>query len=399
MKIAFVCSEYPPAPHGGIGTFTRSLAEQLTKRGNTCLVIGYDPSVNKTVTRMENDVMVTRLKSPYQNLRGFRLGRYQLSPTPLLERQYLSRQVNRLVREERVDLVESYDWSGPLWSKPPAPLLVRLHGANTAYRVYEKFPVGRLLKYFEGRNVLLADRLVAVSQHIGMLTLQALHLNNLTFDVVYNGVDTSVFHPLDKQRDDLQILYVGSVTRRKGVYELMQAFGLVLKQVPQATLILVGKLPEGQAGKILQTQLLHLLPLEARSQVTFLHHVPYQQIPSLYGQAMLAVFPSHAEAFGLTCIEAMACETPVVMTSRASGPEIVQNGISGLLADPAAPSDLAEKIVKLLKDRILCQQIGAQGRQRVVQHFELEKITLQNIHIYEELVKRSSISLFPDKVI
>jgi len=59
------------------------------------------------------------------------------------------------------------------------------------------------------------------------------------------------------------------------------------------------------------------------------------------------------EAFGLTCAEAMACGRPVVATSLASGPELVEDGISGLLADPRDPAELASKICTLLEDKEL----------------------------------------------
>ncbi len=382
MRILFVCNEYPPASHGGIGTFVFFMARQLSARGHAVTVVGFDPTVEASGW-VEEGVSVYRIRSPFQNMKGIRFARYELNPAFVLERMYLSKQVNRIVREKNIELVESYDWSGPLWSRTPVPLVVRLHGANTAHNIYEGLPVSRLLQFVEKRNLTLADELVAVSDHIGQSTLRALGLQGRTYTTIHNGVDTDFFQTRNRPKPSWRILFVGTLHRRKGVQELFRAFAIVHAQFPKARLSVVGRAPDEIQT---QVELLNLLPAEARGNVEFSGRVPFQELPAIYSGATLAVFPSHAEAFGLTCVEAMSCGLPVVMTSRASGPEIVEDGVSGLLADPGSPAGIAGAILALLENESLREQLGAAARLRAVERFNLDAAMHKNIEFYVRLL-------------
>lgn len=386
MNILFVCNEYPPTIHGGIGTFVYSLAHKLAQRGHSCFVIGYDQSVNTTTMRDEEGIHVTRLKSPFTAWPGIKFSRYQLNLNFILDRMYLSHQVNKLVKKEDITLVESYDWSGPLWNKPIVPLVVRMHGANSAYSKFEGKHTSKFLFFVERRNVLFADQLIAVSNHIGKLTLNALNIKNRTFEVIYNGVDTQMFLPSQHKREKDLILFAGSINRRKGIYEIFQAFNSVSKKKPAARLLIAGKLSSGIAGENLKNELLSLLDIEVRKRVNFLGHVPYHLMPEIYRKATIAIFPSHAEAFGLTCAEAMACETPVIMTKFASGPEIVEDKKSGMLIDATSPDDIAKAATFLLNHPSIRQDLGKNGRIRVISLFDQEMIVEQNIDLYQGLI-------------
>jgi glycosyltransferase involved in cell wall biosynthesis len=386
MRVGFICNEYPPAPHGGIGTFVQTMAHHLGKLKQEIIVIGYDPFIAKTRWLEENGTRVLRIRSPFHSFPEIRLGRYDLNPAFLGERIYLSCVLARIAKEERLDLVESYDWSGPLWTKPSVPLVVRLHGANTAYQFYEKRQPSKLLRFAERRNVSISDSLVGVSRHIGGMTLKALGLSKRTFEVIYNGVDTEVFHPSISKKDPLEVLYVGSLTRRKGIFSLFRAIPSVLSQVPGAHFKIVGRLPEGESGRKIREDLLALIPERVTSSIYFSDFVPHRHLPLIYGQAAVAIFPSYAEAFGLTCAEAMACGTAVVMTSRASGPELIEHQISGLLADPDDPDELAQAIITLLENVELRKTLENNARKRAVDLFDIRALAQKNLRFYEELI-------------
>jgi glycosyltransferase involved in cell wall biosynthesis len=120
--------------------------------------------------------------------------------------------------------------------------------------------------------------------------------------------------------------------------------------------------------------------------VRFLGHVRREQLPLLYSRAAVAVFPSHAEAFGLSCAEAMACGAPVVMTTRGSGPELVEHDHSGLLTDPANGPALAGAIMGLLGDEKSRQRLGCNARARVLERFSLAAAVARNLAFYEQVV-------------
>jgi glycosyltransferase involved in cell wall biosynthesis len=386
MKLLFVCNEYPPVPHGGIGAFVYSAAHMLKKSGCQVLVIGYDPTVEETGWYDDDGVMVYRICNPYRVISTIHLSHFRLNPTFVLERMYLSKQVDQLIETQKIDLVESFDWGGPLWWRPRVPLVIRLHGANTAHAYYQQRKPSRLLRFVEKRNLALTDKYIAVTRHIGQLTKQTFAMNNARFTVIYNGVDTRVFapNPASDRRNNM-ILYAGSIHPRKGIFELFEAMRLVFRQYPAAQLILAGRLTEDSSE--IQKDLLSRIPDEFHTSVQFLGNVPFKKMPELYNHATLAVFPSLAEAFGLTCAEAMACGTPVVMTSRASGPEIVEDKISGMLADPKKPAELADAILRVLDDAELRESLSCNAVRQVRERFALPVIIQQNMHFYQNLIQ------------
>jgi glycosyltransferase involved in cell wall biosynthesis len=387
MRLLFVCNEYPPAVHGGIGSFVFSLTKQLLLNGREVHVIGFDPSVVRSITREEQGVCVTRLCSPFRDSRYLRWGRYDIA-VQTLDRIYLSQQVRRYCQQHRIDVVESHDWSGPLWFHPGRPLVVRMHGAHLAHAFYEKRRTPRFIAYVEQRNLRMADTLVAVSQHIGQLTLRAARIAGRAFEVIYNGVDTSVFHRIDSvKRSDNEVLFAGTVARRKGIYELFDAIPFVLDAAPSARFTILGRLPEDKSSRAsLEEALLSKIHSGQRQSISFTDVRPHGEMPYWYNRATCAVFPSLAEAYGLTCTEAMSCGAPVVMTSRASGPEIVEDGVSGLLRDPADSIALAEAVVSLLAKKALRDTISRNAVEQIGKRFEIRKNLKANLTVYESMV-------------
>lgn len=390
MRICYVCNEYPPNVYSGIGTFTRTLGHVLRNLGHEIIVVGLDQTVSQTQWTDDDGIRVLRIASPSPERSTLRVGRFRLNPRMVSDRWQLTRTVAAVARELEVDVVESYEWSGPLLYAPFHPLVVRLHGANTANAHYEKRRVSRVLSTFERRALLSADRLVAVSQHIADETRQAFGLEATPVDVIYNGVDTRRFAPQAVERSPWEIAFVGTVNRRKGIYDLFRALPRVFETVPQARLSVVGRLPADDAGERLQAELLALLPEPMRPAVTFYGHVPHGDLPAIYSRAAVAVFPSRAEAFGLTCAEAMACGAAVIMTRHASGPEVVEDGVSGLTAAPEQTDALADAMIRLLQNPELRQRLGQGARQRVMERFDTEIVVRQNVALYESVVQRTA---------
>src|SRR5260370_26966999 len=115
MRICFVCNEYPPAPHGGIGTFVRALATYFSAAGYTVFTTGFAPNKQCSEPWTDKGVSVVPLRAPACLLSSRLSNRYSRFAASLLERLPLSYQLERLVRQHRIEIVESYDWSGPLW--------------------------------------------------------------------------------------------------------------------------------------------------------------------------------------------------------------------------------------------------------------------------------------------
>jgi len=383
MRLLFVCNEYPPSQHGGIGTFVQTLGRELVKQGHTIYVVGYERSVNKETHEDDQGIHVIRIPQKRALTLKFHLFRFSLSA--FTSRIRLSRQVNKLVKQHQIDLVESYDWSGPLWFSTVCPLLVRLHGAYTAHAIYEHNRPGYLMRLLEQRNVSIADHLVAVSHHIRESTLKALGMPAHPCDVIYNGVDVSFFAPVPNIHPDANVvLFVGKIHPRKGIRELLEAWEIVHKRMPSAKLRLVGSMPKSVS---LETYLIGL-DIDPAS-IEFVDFVPHKELPAIYCSAAVVVMPSKAEAFGLTCAEAMACQSAVVMTSLASGSELIEDKISGLLANPLHPQEFADAIIWLLQNQPLRVQYGRAARERVLRLFNKTELVRSNLALYEAVINQA----------
>lgn len=383
MKICFVCNEYPPMPANGIGVFVQTLAERLAAMGEEIWVMGYGRKSPAQFT--QNGVHVRWITLPHPLYRSVQVSGYPLSIAALIKRHYLSLRLNQLVRAQKIDLVECNDFNGPLAVKPTCPLVVRLQGSVTVYRHQENRPeqMNPLDRAFERRQIEMADGLIAVSKHIGEATNNVFHFNR-PFEVIYNCVDTDFFRPQPGAFVPGRILFVGNVMWRKGYSLLLQAAPEILRLFPQAYFDFAGGV-----GGVHQQQVdteMARLPENVRAKVNFMGRVAHDDLPSIYNRASVFVFPSLVEAFGITCAEAMACARPVVVTKYASGPELIEDTISGYLADPIDTSELALKICTIMDRPELAERLGKAARRRALEKFSLNDSGARNLEYYHSFV-------------
>jgi glycosyltransferase involved in cell wall biosynthesis len=159
---------------------------------------------------------------------------------------------------------------------------------------------------------------------------------------------------------------------------LLRAVALVVRDIPNFRLLIAG---DGPCRAELQQLALHL---ELSSHVEFLGGV--HDVPGLLRQARVKVLSSISEGMSLTLLEAMASGLPIVATRVGGTPEVVQDGITGLLVPPRDPRLLASALLRLFRDKELVRQFGHEGRQRAVQHFDVREMVAR----YEELYLDSS---------
>jgi len=111
-------------------------------------------------------------------------------------------------------------------------------------------------------------------------------------------------------------------------------------------------------------------------------------VPELLSECAVSVLPSLSEGLSNTLIESMAAGVPVVATRVGGNPEVVDEGRTGLLVPPRDPAALAEAICRTLQDRELARQFGEAARQRVAEHFSLERMLRDTERLYVNLLER-----------
>lgn len=167
----------------------------------------------------------------------------------------------------------------------------------------------------------------------------------------------------------------------KGHTELIEAWPKIRTSVPDAVLTIVGRGPAAAAHEALARKL-DLSP----SVVEFRGFVPESDLPGLWAETTVFAMPSRGEGFGLVYIEAMRNGRPVVASIHDAAPEINIDGKTGFNVNLDKQSELADAIVSLLSNQVLCDQFGVAGRDRWAQHFRYSSFRKRFAPLIQELL-------------
>ncbi|MBK9713254.1 MAG: glycosyltransferase family 4 protein [Kouleothrix sp.] len=192
--------------------------------------------------------------------------------------------------------------------------------------------------------------------------------------------------PLDQGVQSQIVLYTGRLAQVKGTRRLLDAMQDVYRTYPSASLILAGpwQLPEAPDRLGLQEQ-----SRAGGQRTVWMGHVPWRNLMDVYRRASVFVMPSYYESFGISCLEAMACGLPVVATTAGGLPEVVEDGVTGILVPPGDSTALAEAINLLLSDAELRQRLGHAGRERVLATFTPDRVAEQTLSAYRSIIGMS----------
>ncbi len=220
------------------------------------------------------------------------------------------------------------------------------------------------------------------------------------YTVIPNGIDLSRFAvpaPPCTLRDEYSIpceeALVGVVARlepEKGHRYLVEAFPSVLERAPRTWLAIVG---EGSLCADLRAQA-DALPAPARDRIIFTGR--RDDISALTADLDVAVLPSLREAQGISILEAMARRKPVVASAVGGIPEVLTDGVDGLLVPPGDSDALAEALGRLAKSPSLRERIGEAGYQTVVERFSIDAMLRQIQEVYDEELVRAGVAAIAD---
>jgi len=195
-------------------------------------------------------------------------------------------------------------------------------------------------------------------------------------DVVYLGYDSKKFYPLKKKNNKEFIVgYIGGLGKRKNVKIILK----VAKELEKENILfkIAGKGPELE-------KLLELTNKLNLKNVEFVGFIPENRINLFYNSLDLFLFPSFYEGFGLPVLEAMACGVPVMVSDRASLPEIV--GDAGVIIDIENLRESVRKIKEIIKDKRLQKTLIKRGINRA-NNFNVDKMLEKTLKVYRMLCK------------
>jgi len=393
-----ISSNYPPSV-GGPATSVPALSRKLTERGHeVTIVTRYLPGLPTAETNGE--VEVYRPPSPVSG--DFYRPRQAL--THSISMGLLAR---RLIERGNFEIVHAHDINISGVAGLVASKSTRLHsivkysgdlvlecssfmrwnqGKDITDLWNSRTPDVQFLKYLEMLIVGCHDIVVAPSQFQCKM-LQSLGIARDRIRAIANAIDLGQIEralALAKLRDKQPkkheiILMAGRLVPWKGVDFLISAMKLVTKSRPSARLMIVGDGPDlDRLERIAKSQgLLNRV-------VFFVGRKAYEEIPEYMARSDVFVLPSTYEPAPHVIIEAMSCSKPIVATKVGGIPELITDGVSGLLVEPKNTQSLADAILRLLEQKGLSQQLSMNA-ERKAREFDWNKIVEHYEKLYAEM--------------
>lgn len=391
LRVLMLNYEYPPLG-GGAGFATAALAERLASRGARVDVVtaAADPDraagsahlevVEPTAEGERLTLYRVRARRRSVHQAGFgAAGGYLLRALPV---------VRGLLRRRRYEIVHFF-FSLPTGALLPfldlrdSATVVSLRGSDVpGYdRSNAKLEVAhQFLRPLTRRIWRGADRVVPVCQHLGELA--RLTDPTVRYTVIGNGVDLDVFRPAEQTMRSaagpLRCVAVTRLVERKGLGDLLRAWTMLERG--RYTLELVGTGPGESELRSMVVQ------LGLQDDVTFAGALHRDEVAERYRHADLFTLAPHHEAFGNVFAEALAAGLPIVASNVGGIPELVDDGVNGLLVSPGEPADLARAIRTLGENGLLRAEMSQRNRARAEETLSWDTITDRYLETYAELM-------------
>jgi starch synthase len=402
MNIVLLSNEYPPHIYGGAGVHVDYLSRELAKLNSSNLHLQiFCFGDQKEI--VENMVVVGIPETqdvPSQDPRHKKL----------LDSLYRNLIMAGSVKE--ADLVHCHTWythlAGCLLKQIlGVPLVLTIHSLEP-HRPWKEEQLGsgyQASTWLEKTALLNADGIIAVSRSMMEDVQQLYGVSSEKIHVIHNGIDLDRYKPtFDKEilgsyginPDKPFILFVGRITRQKGIIHLVNGLPYVDRDIQ---VVLCAGAPDTEDIDREMKQRVEQVRAATDNQIIWISEfLPEDHIVVLNSHASIFVCPSVYEPFGIINLEAMACNTPVVASAVGGIPEVVVHNETGLLVEfesgnnfePKHPEqfsrDLAAAINQLLASREKLEAMGIRSRKRVEQHFSWENISRQTLDYYRETI-------------
>jgi starch synthase len=400
MRVGLFTREYPPNVYGGAGVHVDYLSRELAKN--------IEVEVHCWGTqRSDSGNLHVRGDEPWSAITN---GTQEKFKGAL---EALSLNLSQVKALSGIDIVHTHTWyvaiSGFLAKKLlDIPFVLTTHSLEPL-RAWKSEQLGSgyaMSSWMERTAILDADGIIAVSNGTKEDILRVYPVDPDKVHVIYNGIDlaeyqkTTEISALKKYSVDPStpyILFVGRITRQKGVTHLVEA----VRHLPPGTQVVLcagaPDTPEIAAemrAKVEEAQ-------RSDHRVVWIEKmVSKPEVIQLYSNARVFCCPSVYEPFGIINLEAMACRTAVVASATGGIKEVVADGETGYLVPfeqdavtgfPTNPEkfarDLAAKLAELMADPERCRQFGDTGRRRVERIFSWKAIVAQTIDLYTRLTE------------
>lgn len=405
MKIAFVPSPLDSALRSSIGICTYQTAVRLASRADVLVYTSGGSFPPRT--EQKDGLGIRRLSVRPDRLVQKFLGKASTlirSGRPLfssfLYYPFYALQLAVDLRRQDCDIVHIHNFSQfvPLIRafNPKLKIVLHMH-CEWLTRLDRGMMEGRLEK---------TDLIIGCSGHVVKKIKDAFPGAAARCRTVYNGVDPAHFTPRKARRGaGARLLLVGRVSPDKGLHVAIDAFKEISRRFPEARLDIVGpeEIPplefivpdrgEPVAGELAKfypgsylKRLKERITPDIKDRVSFAGFVPHSGLADYYRKADILINSSFHESFGIPLVEAMSCGLPVVASTADGIPEVVKDGVTGLLVGSGDAKAVANAVIRLLSNRRLMDEMGSSGRSRALDLFTWDKAADDLLLYYKGLL-------------
>ncbi len=296
----------------------------------------------------------------------------------------------------KVDVVEVMDYfrSGIFFAlNKRFPLVLRMHGWMFNWQGKKLTALGNLSlfqwwqKIMAQKVISSADEVISVSRDFAEYASLAWSFQGKEVTVVHNAVNQLIYSPLQGIKKEKSVLFVGKISKIKGVAVLAKAIPEILKDFPDVKFYFAGRdvyWPDEQMTG--QEFLKKVVP---NRNLVFLGELTQDKLVPYYQKMEVCVFPSMYEPFGLVAIEAMACQCAIVASNTGGIKEIVESDKDGLLVPPDEPVLLARALIKMLQDENFRAKCVTSALSKVSRCFTLDRLVEQSLVVYEQAMRKN----------
>ncbi|MEY8847761.1 glycogen synthase [Psychroserpens sp. XS_ASV72] len=400
MKALFFTREFPPYVYGGAGVHVEYLANELSKL------------LTMEVRSFGDQDMI----SPTLSVKGFEFENSDFDHADKKLKavlQTLRTCVNMNIDFVDADIVHCHTWYAHFAGIVAklcygTPLVITTHSLEPL-RPWKREQLGHgyeASSWIEKTAIEMADAVIAVSEETKVDVLNYFNVDESKIKVIYNGInlseykvteDTSTLLKFNINPNKPYVLFVGRITRQKGIIHLVNAIKYIDKDTQ--VVLCAGAPDTPEIGKEMEDSVAQVQ--KSRSNVVWIDEMlPKPEVIQLYSHAAVFCCPSIYEPFGIINLEAMACETAVVASAVGGIKEVVVPNETGILVplkqqkeapfepvDPEAFSkDMAIAINKIIDDDGLRDKMGKAGRKRVESVFDWSAIAKKVHDLYQTLI-------------
>jgi glycosyltransferase involved in cell wall biosynthesis len=358
MKICMVMST-PFPPEEGIGYYVYNLSKTLMKSGHTVTVI----TRGGLTTEIDSFEGIEVIRAPFIPIYPFHVHLHGFF-------------VNRIVKAKQssFDIVHIHTPLSPTVNTS-LPIVSTVHTSvkEDARHIEvvdaKSFCTKLLTKYVSvpvvARTIAISESVMTVANSVA-LELDRYYAYSDAL-VVGNGVDEQLLEPGSMQFRDKYILFIGRLSYRKGLFDLLECAKVVCRRYG-IKFILVGK------GE-LEQKIRNVIEKEGlQDKIILVGHQNREELVRLYQNATIFVLPSHYEGLPTVLLEAMSCGLPVVATNVSGCPDVVSDGENGFLIPAKSPEMMVEAISRLLDDEALRNALGKNARKTIEEHNTWDRI-------------------------